>query len=177
MHLILLRHAKSAWDDPSLDDHDRPLAPRGLRAVQALRDTLARDGFSVDAVVSSTAVRARETARRTLFELGPRPVLREDLYLASPRTILKCAAEFAEPGARIVLVGHNPGMHALAVRLVGDTPGREADRIREKYPTGALAEFEVPDPEGDIAALDVSGARLVRFLRPKDLPDADDRGL
>lgn len=170
MRLILLRHAKSSWDDLSLDDHDRPLAPRGRRAAHALNEHLAGEGFQADRVVSSTAVRARETARLVLQELAPPARETSELYMASAHGILEVARRFGDESDTLVLVGHNPGMHALATRLARRTGGRDADRIEVKFPTAALAEFDVAaEAWEDVAPANV---RLARFLRPKDLPRA-----
>lgn len=171
MRLILLRHAKSSWDDLSLDDHDRPLAPRGLRASSALNEFLAEEGFQADRVVSSTAVRARETARRVLHDLAPPAEEARDLYMASAHAIMEVAHEFGDEADTLILVGHNPGMHALAERLARGTGGPDAQRIENKFPTGALAEFEVTADSWPELSTDAT--RLVRFLRPKDLPRAD----
>ena len=113
--LTLLRHAKSSWSDPNLDDIDRPLNKRGRR--------LAARGARPSLILTSPAVRARKTARVIAEELSyPREFLqREDaLYLASPDEIIAVVAA-QDPGFNDVLVvGHNPGLTDLANRLTGE---------------------------------------------------------
>lgn len=177
MRLVLLRHAKSSWDTPGLRDHDRPLAPRGLRAAPAMARHLRESDFSVDLVVTSTAVRARETIRLFLDELGGDIPLVEsgDLFHAEPETLLQVAEEEGKGAESVMLVGHNPGMHDLALSLCGDGDARLIHRLQRKFPTGALAEFDLP--EALPSELPPNSATLLRFLRPKDLPRADSLGL
>jgi phosphohistidine phosphatase len=174
MRLILLRHAKSSWDDPDLRDHDRPLAPRGIRAAPAMGRHFADTDLQVDRIVSSTAARARATARMFVDSFGMEVpmVERSDLYHADDMDMLAIAREEwdGRPHTAVMLVGHNPGMHDLAVYLCEEGRGSLVDRLHRKFPTGALAEFELPDGLGDETP--PGSARLVQFVRPKDLPDA-----
>ena len=133
----------------------------------------------VDRILTSTAARASSTAH--LFAEAFDPTLplesRSDLYHADEMDLLSIGLEEAgdDPDARIMLVGHNPGMHDLALFLCGGGDPKEVARLQGKFPTGALAEFELPEmPMGDFPA---HAARLVRFVRPKDLPGATDLGL
>ena len=179
MRILLLRHAKSSWDNLSLRDHDRPLAPRGERAAPAMGAHFAGLDLRIDRIVSSSAARAWTTARlfREAFEEDVPLSSRRDLYHADEMDMLSIALEEAggDPDARIMLVGHNPGMHDLALFLCGEGDPEQVGRLRGKFPTGALAEFDLP---GVPAAGDeeLSG-RLVRFVRPKDLPRAKELGL
>jgi phosphohistidine phosphatase len=176
--LVLLRHAKSAWGDERLADHDRPLAPRGERAAELLGVYLAQRAFAPDLVLCSTAARTRQTLDRVLAKLrsgaaagkadshAPAdPEVRHErrLYLASAEELLERLREIPERAQRVLLVGHNPGLEDLAGSLAG-TSGRE--ELRGGLPTAACAELEV---QGPWRALDRGGARLVSFRRPKDL--------
>jgi len=182
MRILLLRHAKSSWDQPGLPDHDRPLAPRGERAAPAMGAHLAETDLRIDRIISSTAVRALSTARlfREAFNQSIPLTTRRDLYHADPDSILAIALEEAggNPEARILLVGHNPGMHELAVQLCSEGEPDQIDRLQAKFPTGALAEFDLPDwgGENELTAVP-SAVRLVRYTRPKDLPGARSQGL
>jgi len=174
MRILLLRHAKSSWDDPGLRDHDRPLASRGERAASAMGAHCAGTDLRVDRIVSSTAARAWSTAClfQAAFDAQIPLASRRDLYHADPLDILAVAMEEAGGGkdARILLVGHNPGMHDLACFLCGEG---EADRVaglQAKFPTGALAEFDMAGSPG--STVRPHSARLLRFLRPKGLPNA-----
>ncbi len=176
MRILLLRHAKSSWDTPGLRDHDRPLARRGERAAPVMGAHFAGTDLRVDRIVSSTAARAWATARlfRQSFDKQIPLTSRRDLYHADAMDILAVALQEAnrDNDARIMLVGHNPGMHDLALFLCGKGEPDEVARLREKFPTGALAEFELPGrPVMGVPPRLQSGAgRLLRFVRPKDLP-------
>lgn len=169
--LVLLRHAKSDWGTPGLTDHDRPLAPRGLRDAPRMGRWMAREGLVPDAALSSTAVRARRTARLALDAAGAPPeVLRLDgrLYGASAWGILRRAAEAAREsgGETLLVVGHNPGLEDL-VRGVRGLSRRLASR-RKLFPTAALAVISVRSPLSDLIALD---ADLRTLVRPRDLEE------
>ena len=174
MRIHLLRHAKSSWDHPGVGDHDRPLAPRGERAAPAMGRHLAESDLRVDRSVSSTAARASATAMLFADAFDPRvPVaFRRDLYHADEMDMLSIAIEEAGDAAdaHIMLVGHNPWMHDLALFLCGDGDADAIDRLQYKFPTGALAEFDVPGlPAPEVEA---GSGRLGRFIRPKGLPEA-----
>ena len=137
----------------------------------------------VDRIISSTAVRAWSTARlfQASFDNQIPVTSRRDLYHAGSMDILAIALEEAggENDARIMLVGHNPGMYDLALFLCGEGEPHEAARLRAKFPTGALAEFDLPGlPLADVRPrLKPQAGHLLRFVRPKDLPVAKELGL
>jgi phosphohistidine phosphatase len=115
--LTLLRHGKSSWDHPGLDDHDRPLNPRGKRDAPAMGKLLRKQDYRPQIIISSTAKRARTTAALFAAELGidaGQIHESEALYLASPADMLTVADELAQDKSDILLVGHNPGMTSLA---------------------------------------------------------------
>ena len=174
--LYLVRHAKSSWDEP-LDDHDRPLAPRGRRAALAMAEHMSAEGLVPDQVLCSAAVRARQTWERMAPILGETiPVDYDDaLYLAGPAELLaRIRATDGYPGS-LLLVGHNPGLEELADGLASRGNDALRDRLRQKYPTGALAVLEIPGDDWSAAA--PGAATLARFVRPKDLPGAERRRL
>ncbi len=127
-YLTLLRHAKSSWDHPGLSDHDRPLNERGSRDAprvgRALAELYAEQGIPVPArAFVSSACRTRETAALVLSELGsPTIEVRNELYLASSREMLRVVAEADEEIRHILLIAHNPGTGLLANLLVEDPP-------------------------------------------------------
>jgi phosphohistidine phosphatase len=164
--LLLLRHAKSSWD--AAEDHERTLAPRGLRAAALVGTYLAEDGRAPDLVLCSTARRAVLTWERAVAQLPaqPRVVFDAALYLASPERILERIGGADPRARRLLLVGHNPGFHQLALALVGGAGSSGAQRIG-KFPTCALAIFEVE--RGGWGALSAERARLADFVRPADL--------
>ena len=115
--LILVRHAKSSWRDPSLDDHSRPLNKRGKRDAPEMGDRLARRGCDPDLLISSTAVRALETARTIARKLGyPRERILEDerLYHASVEGLIGVIGNVDDSVETLMLFGHNPGFTQLA---------------------------------------------------------------
>ncbi len=146
LRLWLLRHAKSAWDDPALDDFARGLAPRGRKACRRLARHLAERAVRPDLVLCSPATRTRDTWTRIAKRIGPEIETRFDqgLYLAEANALL-ATIRAAPTGCReLLLVGHNPGLEDLAERLAGSAAGEALERLRIKYPTGALAELSFP---------------------------------
>lgn len=165
--LLLLRHAKSSWDDPDLDDRERPLAARGRRAAAALAARLARRGPQVDRVLCSPSQRTRETL--ALLDLPAKtPVaFEEPLYLASAKTLLARIRRLPARARRVLVIAHDPGLDHLAHLLVGDGRPKALRRLATGFATGALAELRVP--EAGWRALAPGSAYLERFTRPKDL--------
>jgi phosphohistidine phosphatase len=170
--LLLLRHAKSSWEDKELPDHERPLNPRGRRAAAAMRDAMENLGLAPDLVLVSSSLRTRQTLE-ALEPWQEMPLIEnmESLYNATAPALLQALHAVKETVRSVLLIAHNPGLHELAMRLVGAHAMTYANadlrRLAEGYPSGALAEFTVPGPWG---TLDEGGGRLVRFLCPRDLP-------
>ncbi len=168
-----MRHAKSSWDDPKLADHARPLNPRGRKSAAAMRKAMRGLGLSPDLVLVSSARRTQQTLE-ALEPWDETPLIEamEALYLADRPQLLKILRGVAPTVRSVLLIGHNPGLHELAVALVGPeamNPANEMTRrLAEGYPTGALAEFAVAGPW---AQLDEGGGRLQRFFAPRDLPE------
>jgi len=117
IRLALVRHAKSDWGDPAVADHDRPLNDRGLRDAPVMAERLAATGFVPNAIVSSTALRARTTAAAFGERFGLEPVLRPGLYGAPAEELLEAAVRQGAPS--VLVVAHDPGMSVLAERLSG----------------------------------------------------------
>lgn len=163
--LLILRHAKSSWKQPALDDHDRPLSPRGARDAPRMGALLRRRGLTPDLIVSSTAVRARTTADRVADRSGCGGVVRLDrrLYLARPETIASVAGGLGGGAARLLVVGHNPGLEELVARLTG---------AAEILPTAALAQVRLPIDAWSGLSTSTRGA-LVGLWRPRELTGDD----
>lgn len=165
--IFLLRHAKSNWENPTLDDHDRPLNERGIRAAGRLGTVFDAIKTKPDFVLCSTATRARETLDYVKPFL-PKTIsieYREDSYLAGPSTLFTILSAVEDQFERVMMVGHNPGTEELAALLVATgCPLTRAEMV-EKYPTGALAiitaEIEV------WRDLKFHANRLAAFIRPK----------
>ncbi|MGX8008539.1 SixA phosphatase family protein [Mesorhizobium sp. ORM8.1] len=165
--LLLLRHAKSSWDDPDLADFDRPLGPRGLKTAPLIGRELARRGWLPDLALVSPALRTRDTWRLVAVEL-PTPVpvaFAEELYEAAAGAILARVRQ--AKATSLLVIGHNPGLQQFALRLAGAGSDESMfKKIEAKFPTAALARFTVEDDWPD---LDFGGARLTHCVRPKDL--------
>ena len=125
--LYLLRHAKSSWDDPTLADHDRPLAPRGRRAAKVIAKHLGRKGISPELVLCSPSRRTRQTLKRLAPGLGKNVDVRiePELYAASAPVLLEVLHEVPDEIESVVLIGHNPGIQDLALSLAGDLTVKE----------------------------------------------------
>jgi len=164
--LVLLRHAKSDW--PDVADHDRPLAKRGRRDAPAVGRWLGASGYVPDAVVCSTARRARETwdlAATGMAAAVPRasPAVRYEprVYEATVLGLLMLVREFDAGWRTALIVGHNPGMAELTVGLASpDSAPPQA------FPTAAVAVLGLPGPWAEAAP---GEARLVAFTVPAEL--------
>ena len=170
--LYLLRHAKSSWDAPALADHDRPLAPRGRRAAEAIAQHLRNEGIAPELVLCSPSARTRQTLTAIARGLGEKADVRleSELYAASAATLLELLHELPDEVSSVMLIGHNPGIQDLAVSLAGGGPAIE--RMRSKFPTAALATLEL---SGSWSELAPERAELVAFVKPKDLPSTPGR--
>jgi phosphohistidine phosphatase len=167
--LILMRHAKSAWDDPHQKDHDRPLNGRGRKAAPRMGEWLAGAGYKPDVVLCSTAQRARETLDLV------KPSLPDDatiehmraLYMAAPREMLTEIGKVPSTAEMVMLVGHNPGMGNLAGLLAGSGDTKALGNLHSKFPTAAIAVlgFNVARWT-DLAP---ESGTLLAFQRPRDL--------
>ncbi|AYN42498.1 histidine phosphatase family protein [Streptomyces dangxiongensis] len=138
--LVVLRHAKSAWPE-GVEDHRRPLAPRGLRDAPAAGRALADSGSLPGLALCSTAVRARRTWELASAEWGTPPPVRLDgrLYAAGVPELLEVVHEVPPEVETLLLVGHNPGLADLVRALAADGLDDTLDRVRVKFPTAAIA--------------------------------------
>ena len=174
LELLLLRHAKSRWDQPATADHDRGLAPRGEKAARRMGRLLREQGLTPDLVLCSTALRAARTWELASAELDAPPPLRRErkLYLAAPERMIAVAREGGGEARRLLLVGHDPGMHRLAVHLAATGDAALRDSLAAKFPTGGLALLAL-----DLAAwaeFHGQAGELRGFWRPRDLGVAGD---
>jgi len=166
MRLWLLRHAKSSWSDRGLRDEDRPLAPRGERAADRIRDYIAATDVRPELVLCSSALRARQTLARVLPALGTELEIRIEtgLYTFDADVLIDRLSKLGSHETSVMVVGHNPAMQDLAVRL--SSRGDALPHLTKKYPTAGLAEIAFDGRGWD--ALNRSG-ELVRFIAPRDL--------
>ena len=164
--LFLLRHAKSAWDDPALRDRDRPLAPRGRKAAKRVARWAKKHAVNPQLVVCSSAVRAQQTLQRVLPALGePEVWVEVTLYAAGAETLLARIRTLPDEVDEVMLVGHNPGL--MEVLLLLAAPGKLRERAGVNVPAGALAELEADVVHwADVAP---GEARLTEFVVPREL--------
>ncbi len=127
--LIVVRHAKSSWDSPGTDDHDRPLNDRGKKDAPDMAKRLRKRDLKIDLLLSSTAKRARTTAQYFAEEyaIGKKDILLEvKLYLAAPQTIYKVIAALPDTHKTVAIFSHNPGItdfvNTLGAVHVDDMP-------------------------------------------------------
>lgn len=170
--LTLLRHAKSAWDDPAMRDFDRPLNRRGRAAARAMGAEMRRLGLAFDAVIASPATRVTETLEGLNEAYGGSLAATQDrrAYLAPVSCLLDIVHEADDAHDRLLLMGHNPGFELLALMLTEGNDSAARSVLAEKYPTGTLAEIKLAIDHWRDAA--PSTGRLTRFLRPRDLDPA-----
>ncbi len=165
--LYILRHAKSSWDDPGLDDHERPLAPRGTRAVGLMAEHVRRTEIEPVLVLCSSARRTRETLAGV--EPGGEWVIEPELYGADASTVVERLRRVPADAPSVMVIGHNPAMQVLVLRLAASDDvdgGSELEAVRDKFPTGALATLTIQCAWNELSA---GCAQLTSFVRPKDL--------
>lgn len=169
--LTLLRHAKSGWEDAVQRDFDRPLNQKGKRAARTIGEHCRREGLAWDHVVSSPAVRCIETLDAFWEGYGKtlKPVWDRRIYLASCVTLLDTLNESPAEAQNVMMCGHNPGLEDLVLLLTPDDGNTARDSLEDKFPTGSVAVLEF---DGDWAGLAARGARLAKFVRPRDLDPA-----
>ncbi|GAA2478687.1 histidine phosphatase family protein [Streptomyces thermolineatus] len=164
--IVLLRHAKADW--PDVSDHDRPLADRGRRDAPAAGRWLAGTGIHPELTLCSTSERTRETWKLVAHELPhrPRTVYEERLYEATLGDLLALINETPDDVADLMIVGHNPGMLALADALSGEAEADLLPRLRRGgFPTAAVV---VVTFNGSWKSVEHGVGRLVAHWTPKD---------
>ncbi|HEC14932.1 MAG TPA: histidine phosphatase family protein [Rhodospirillales bacterium] len=167
--LFLLRHAKSSWKKPTLADFDRPLKGRGRKACKLMGAYLDGHGIKPHIILCSAAKRARQTLLEINGEwpLSVPTLFKESLYHASPITMLQHLRGLDDAIASAMIIGHNPGLEDLAYALTGSGDVEALEAMERKFPTAALAVLSAPI--GTWRELGPGGARLDRFVQPKDL--------
>ena len=171
---MLLRHAKSSWDYDGLEDFDRPLSSRGRSAAPLMGRYISRKDLLPNLVLCSAAVRAHHTwalvsaewdqsdqSIKTHLEIHP------SLYLASPIDLQSFIKRIDDEVKSAMIIGHNPGMAMLAMRLAGHGDPKKLKLMAKKFPTAALAVIDFSIDRW--SSLKAGQGRLKTFLRPKDL--------
>lgn len=163
--VLLMRHGKSSWDEPNLEDHDRPLAKRGKRQARLMGQMLRTQDLLPDIIVSSTAKRARSTARRVVkaSEYEGEVIYDERLYFRGVEPYLECLAGLPDEAQRPLLIGHNPLLEELVLLLSGEVV---------RLPTAAVACIDLPIVSWPELKAGVRG-KLRCLLRPDEIELAD----
>lgn len=168
--LSLFRHGKSSWDMPSLKDFDRPLSERGQADVPRVGAYMAARKITPELVLCSPAVRTRQTLDLLVPHLGngPTVVYEDGFYLASPSALLKRVRQIESKMHHVMIVGHDPGLHGLALDLSGEGNPQELQALSGKFPTAGLAviAFKARDWSG----VKAGAGRLTLFITPRRLP-------
>jgi len=159
--LLLLRHGKSSWDDPELEDHERPLKPRGQKYAKRIGRWLRDSGLKIDLVLCSTAVRARETWELVAesFKKAPAVEYLDELYHCPLDRFATVLNRLPAKVRTVLLVGHNPGLEDLLAKLRGE---------QESFPTGALAKLTCPIKSWTEFETDLP-CTLEALVRPREL--------
>ena len=166
--LLVLRHAKSSWHDPDLEDHDRPLNVRGRDAAARVGEYLRQEGIRPDLVLCSPAERARQTLEGLGLGLGEAGEAGEavetsfepDLYGGRVSELISRVRRVPDTVSSVLVIGHNPGLHELCATLAADPSAVTS------FPTAALAELAFG---GSWADLGPGLARVTRFVVPREL--------
>lgn len=160
--LYLLRHAKSSWKDASLADFERPLKRRGREAAEQMGRFLGSKKVSLPLLISSPAVRTRETIAMVMrhASLEAEPLFDQRIYEASLATLVQVVAEIPNGKKAAMLIGHNPGMEELLAFLTHES---------RHMPTCALARISIEGASWK--AVGRGAGKLEWFVTPKDLAE------
>lgn len=159
--LLLMRHAKSSWDNSRLTDYERPLNERGRRDAPRMGRLLRHEGLPPDLIITSSAKRAATTAELVALELSLDSDIRytEMLYLADPDTYIRLARQLGDDIETLLMVGHNPGIQELVEQLTDQ---------EEEMSTAALVYIRAPIRKWS----EFGGGKqyeLAHIWRPKEL--------
>jgi phosphohistidine phosphatase len=172
--LFVLRHAKSSWEDPRQADRDRPLAARGQRAVKLISEHVRREGIHPSQVLCSPARRTLETLAGV--DPGGRVIIEPELYGASCTDVIKRLRRVPASVPSVMVVGHNPAMQMLVLRLARaaerapaarpEPAASELEQVERKFPTGALATISLRCAWSELGP---GRARLTAYVWPRQL--------
>jgi phosphohistidine phosphatase len=159
--VLILRHAKSSWKDPDLTDHDRPLNKRGKGDASRMGKLLKREHLVPDTIISSTAIRARATAKAVAKASGYKGeiISNPSLYAAGPHAYIDALHDISDDYVRALIIGHNPGLEELVEILT------DASHV---MPTCSLAHVKL-DIQNWLEIDCNTKGRLARIWQPRDL--------
>lgn len=159
--LLILRHAKSSWDAPSLDDHDRPLNPRGLKTAPLMGEFILHKKLVPDVIFSSPAARAIHTAKLLAQWAGYTNKIQTiaQFYPGNPNDYVETLSSEQTESPIVMVVGHNPGLELLLEHLTGK---------KDHLPTASLAQIQLPIDHWSQLTLKTKGS-LINIFRPKEI--------
>jgi phosphohistidine phosphatase len=159
--LLLMRHGKSSWKDETLSDHERPLKKRGRKDAKRIAMEMINHDLIPELILSSTAVRAKETVKAILSVLDEKiPVeFSRELYMAEPEDFVEILSDLSNDLNVVMLVGHNPGMEAYLQIIDGNI---------EAMPTASLGQLSLKVVDWKALSMETEG-ELIGFWTPKAL--------
>ncbi|WP_188721444.1 SixA phosphatase family protein [Nitratireductor aestuarii] len=170
--LFLMRHAEALTESPTGDDFGRPLSPRGQEGATRIGNAMARFGWLPQRVLVSSAARTRQTwdlLKPAIESPELDCSIEERLYSATAGRVLDMIRESADAVNAVAIIGHNPSMHELALRLASESSDPAAfNLLRQKFPPAGIVRLEF---EGSWQTLNPFEARLTHFLRPQDIAE------
>ena len=172
MHMLhLLRHAKSSWKE-DVSDRERRLSRRGRETARRVARHLPAAIGALDLVLCSSARRTRETLDLVLTEFAVRPrcLLEDELYAASQERLIDRLHRLAEEDVNVMMIGHNPGLHELAITLSDTSSPGVASLASGKFPTAARATFRITEPWSTLGG---SRYALVAYVTAASLSAAE----
>jgi phosphohistidine phosphatase len=168
--LAIFRHAKSSWDDASIDDFNRPLNERGWKSARRIGKEMKHRRMSFDLGLASPAARVRETIDGVTETYGePKFPIRFEprMYGASVVTLVELIRSIPADVEAALMVGHNPGFERLVAELTRDDSKGLRDRVAGKFPTAAMAVIELP--AASWAEVEPGEGQVVELLLPREL--------
>lgn len=167
--LTILRHAKSSWDDPHLEDFNRPLNDRGWKAARRMGRELEKRGAKFDLVIASPAARVRETIDGLTEKLKLNVDIRYEpqIYEASLGTLVEMVRDIRESARSVLMVGHNPGLQQLIVELTHEAPDDRRSRVERKFPTAGLATIKLPVDRWNAVTAGIG--EIAELILPKEI--------
>lgn len=161
--LLLMRHGKSSWKDDNLSDHERPLKKRGRRDTKRIAEEIDKNDLYPHTILSSSAVRAKETAEILMdaLDFENHIIFTDQLYMAEPEDFIDILSQLSDDYDTVLVIGHNPGMEAFIQIIEGDI---------ECLPTAGLGHLVLALDSWQDINLDTMGD-LVGLWKPRELRD------
>lgn len=166
--LLLMRHAKSSWDDLFCPDYERPLSKRGHKAAEQMGEWLADNNLFPDAVLLSAATRVQQTWGHVQASLtnAPKAEPLKNLYMTNPDYLLAHIRSTLKSVQTLLVINHDPTLSTLTAQLASPPLSPTCTRALQKFPSGAIARFDL---SGNWPVLSATTAQFTDFVKPKDL--------